>query len=178
MKKVSYRDGGYVQLEEVLKRIEGTMSSIELRELAESILRLADSIDQDWDPNQVRSNFPIFSYAAKIEKNAIALSLEATKEEARSKLREEAIGIDLVSVPAWNILLELFKQFSGGAKVSTKSIQITARCPETTALRIIDRLEEKGLVGRSQCDSDRRVTFVSLTRAGVTKVGSVLERIA
>lgn len=101
----------------------------------------------------------------------------ATREEYRAKFRDDAIGVDLVGLPAWNILLELFKQFAGGAKVSTKSLQIIARCPETTALRIIDRLEQRGLVARSQSDVDKRVTFISLTREGVVKVGSVLERI-
>lgn len=86
------------------------------------------------------------------------------------------LGADLGGLPAWNILLELFKQFSGGAKVSTKSLQIISRCPETTALRIIHRLEELGFVARTSSDRDRRVTFVSLTREGVTALGSVLER--
>ena len=74
------------------------------------------------------------------------------------------------------MLLELFKQFSGGARVSTKSLQIIARCPETTALRIIDKLEDRGLVIRIPSDTDRRVTFVALSREGLAKVGSVLER--
>lgn len=152
------------------------MAPASLRDLATTLLRLADSIDQDWNPDTVRSNYPIFSKAARIERIALSLSFSATKEEYRAKLREEAIGVDLVGVPAWNMLLELFKQGSGGAKVSTKSLQIISRCPETTALRIIDRLEDRGLVARSQSETDRRVTFVTLTRDGLTKVGSVLER--
>ncbi len=92
-------------------------------------------------------------------------------------MREEAIGIDIIGVPAWNMLLELFKQFAGGAKVSTKSLQLISRCPETTALRIIARLEHRGLVTRSQSPTDKRVTFVTLTRDGVVKVGTVLERL-
>lgn len=96
-------------------------------------------------------------------------------EEQRATFREEVIGADLVGIPAWNMLLELFKQFAGGAKVSTKSLQIIARCPETTALRVIDRLEQRGLVMRSYTNDDKRVTFVSLTQDGVTKVGTILE---
>ncbi len=87
------------------------------------------------------------------------------------------MGADLVGISAWNMLLELFKQFAGKAKVSTKSLQIVANCPETTALRIIAKLEERGLVIRSHSDGDRRVTFVELTRDGVTRVGTVLERL-
>lgn len=106
------------------------------------------------------------------------LAFSAIKEERRAKLREEIIGTELVGIPAWNILLELFKQFAGQAKVSTKTLQIVANCPETTALRIIDKLEERGLVIRSHSDGDRRVTFVELTREGVTKVGTILERLS
>lgn len=80
-------------------------------------------------------------------------------------------------MPAWNMLLELFKQRAGLAKVSTKSLQIIAGCPEATALRIIGRLEKRGLVARSHSEGDRRVTFVELTREGLNKVEAVLERL-
>lgn len=167
-----------MNVEELLGQLEPNMSPSSLRDLSATLLRLADSIDQDWDPAQVRSNFPWFSRSARIERNAMALAFSATKDEHRARLREDVIGADLVGVPAWNMLLELFKQFAGQAKVSTKTLQIVANCPETTALRIIDRLEERGLVVRSHSDGDRRVTFVELTRDGVTRVGTVLERLS
>lgn len=165
-----------MQVKELLEKLEENMSPASLRDFAASISRLADSIDQNWHPDQVKSNYPIFSKAARIERKSLSLSLSATKEEYRAKLREEAVGADLLGVPAWNMLLELFKQFAGGAKVSTKSLQIISRCPETTALRIIDRLEDRGLVVRSQSETDKRVTFITLTQDGVMKVGAVLER--
>lgn len=164
-----------LEVDELLSRLESNMSPGSLRDFAATILRLADSIDQDWDPELLQSNYPMFSKAARIERNSLTLSFCATKEEYRAKLRDEAVGSDLVGVPAWNILLELFKQFSGGAKVSTKSLPLIARCPESAALRIIDRLEHRGLVVRCQSQVDRRVTFISLTRDGVIRVGSVLE---
>lgn len=167
-----------MNVDELLGQLEANMSPSSLRELSATLLRLADSIDQDWNPAAVRSSFPWFSQSARIERNAMSLAFSATKEEHRARLREDAIGADLLGIPAWNMLLELFKQFAGGAKVSTKSLQIISGCPETTALRIIDRLENRGLVARSQSHGDRRVTFVALTREGVTKVGSVLERLS
>ena len=166
-----------MRVEEILSQLEANMSPTSLRDFAATLLKLADSIDQDWDPAQVRSVFPWFSQSAKIERNAVALAFAASKEERRAKLREELLGADLVGISAWNMLLELFKQFAGKAKVSTKSLQIVANCPETTALRIIAKLEERGLVIRSHSDGDRRVTFVELTREGVTRVGTVLERL-
>lgn len=166
-----------MNVEELLGQLEANMSPASLRDLSATLLRLADSIDQDWNPALVRSNFPWFSKSARIERNAMSLAFSATKEEHRAKLREEVIGTDLLGIPAWNMLLELFKQFAGGAKVSTKSLQIISGCPETTALRIIGRLERRGLVTRTHSEGDRRVTFVTLTRDGVTKVGTILERL-
>ena len=127
-----------MNVDELLGQLEANMSPSSLRDLSATLLRLADSIDQDWNPALVRSNFPWFSQSARIERNAISLAFSATKEEHRARLREDVIGADLLGIPAWNMLLELFKQFAGGAKVSTKSLQIIAGCPETTALRIID----------------------------------------
>jgi DNA-binding MarR family transcriptional regulator len=72
------------------------------------------------------------------------------------------------------MLLELFIQFSGGARVSTKSLVIASGTSDTTGLRLIDRLEEAGLVERSPSQMDKRVTLVSLTRQGVIAVGKVL----
>lgn len=160
-----------------LHDIEKRMSPDELREFANRILRLADSIDHDWNMEFVKSRFPIFSKASNIQKSAIFLYLSATKEERRARLREEIIGADIVAIPSWNILLELFKQFAEGVKVSTKSLQLISMAPDTTTLRIISRLEAIGLVERSQSDTDKRVTFIELTRDGVTKVGSVLEQL-
>lgn len=80
-------------------------------------------------------------------------------------------------MPIWNMLLELFKQASGDAKVSTKSLQIISGVPETTALRLIGQLEERGIISRSHSSADRRVTFITLTQAGLVKVGTILERL-
>lgn len=165
-------------MQQLLEVLGAEMSPASLRELAESILKFADSVDQDWNPEQVKSNFSIFSKAGRVERSALVLSRFAMLERRRADVREEIFGSDVIGIPAWHMLLELFMQFAGGAKVSTKSLQIIARCPETTALRVIDRLEQRGLVKRSHSEDDRRVTFVSLTREGVAKVGTVLERLA
>ena len=73
------------------------------------------------------------------------------------------------------MLLELFIQFAGGAKVSTKSLSLISGSPDTTAHRLIDRLEDAGLIKRSTSTSDKRVTLVELTRKGVLAVGSALK---
>jgi DNA-binding MarR family transcriptional regulator len=73
------------------------------------------------------------------------------------------------------MLLELFIQFAGGARVSVKSLVIASGAPETTAGRMLNRLESHGLVERKPSATDRRVMPVSLTSQGVIRVGSALK---
>ena len=53
-----------------------------------------------------------------------------------------------------------------GKPVATRRIaeQMVARDPDVT--RLIDRLEQAGLVARERCGDDRRVVWVSITAAG------------
>lgn len=72
------------------------------------------------------------------------------------------------------MLLELFIQFAGGATVSTKSLCLASGLADTSALRMIDRLEAAGLLERSQSPVDKRITLVGLSKQGVTAVGMIL----
>lgn len=175
--------GQSVVAQSVVPTTNGTLDLIakqfsagQMRQLGSSLLKLADELDDDWRPAEVTATHSWVSKAARFERNAGLLSRAAILEEQRAKMREDAIGADLLGMPAWNMLLELFKSFAGEAMVSTKSLQIIAGCPEKTALRIIHRLEQRGLVMRFQTNADKRVTFVSLTQDGVAKVGAILER--
>jgi len=73
------------------------------------------------------------------------------------------------------MLLELFMQYAGGAKVSVKSLCHASHVPATTALRYIDELERLDLIRRERSPSDRRVSFLSLIDKGVLAMGSYLE---
>lgn len=160
----------------VIDDIEATMTPAEMRDLAGSLLRLADAFDQDWSPEGVQASFHWPSGAAKIEKNSLELAKRATLLVKQREMREKFLPKDLFGEPAWNMLLDLFIQFAGGAKVSGKSLSIAAGCPQTTALRHLARLEEAGLVKREPSRHDARVTLYSLTKQGVIGVGRVLER--
>lgn len=159
----------------LLEQIE-SWSVDEMRDLGGSLLRLADALDQEWDPNQVTSSYRWPSEAARIEKNSIELAKVAILLRRKGKVREKYLPRDLIAEPVWEMLLELFVQFSGGALISTKSLVISSGAPSTTALRYIDRLEEEGLVERSQSYDDGRVTLVGLTQRGVIAVGKLLEK--
>lgn len=158
----------------LLNRVELMFEPDEMRRFAAAVLRLADASDQAWSPENVKFKYTRFSKAGRIEKNALQLAQLAQRESMRSQLRERHIDPDLLGEPAWNMLLELFQQFAGGALVSTKSLQLISGCPETTALRVLDRLEAAGLIERTPSQVDKRVTLIGLSRTGVEKVGAAL----
>jgi len=145
-----------------------------MRDLAGSLMKLADAIDQDWTPSMVRASYNWATKAGRIERNSIHLAKIAVRIREFGRRRERYLPPELLGEPCWQMLLELFIQFAGGAKVSTKSLCLISGCPDTTALRLADRLEEFGLLKRSPSQADKRVTLVELTRKGVLSVGSAL----
>jgi DNA-binding MarR family transcriptional regulator len=162
---------------DLLNFIERRLESHEIRKIAASLLKLADARDQNWSGTNSRSVFNWRSEARRIESNAIPLAKRAVRLLKQKDARKEHIPPELLGEPAWYMLLELFCQFAGGARISSKSLCIAADCPITTALRYIDRLEEDGFVIRTRSANDGRVTLVELTEKGVVRVGGLLDRV-
>lgn len=157
-----------------LDMIAQQFSVEQMRQLGCSLLKLADALDDDWNPAKVRSVHNWLTQAGQIERNSLRLAQTAVRMRAMAHRRTRHLSGEWFGEPAWEMLLELFIQFAGGARVSTKSLAIASGAPDTTALRIIDRLAEASLIERSPSQMDRRVTLVSLTRKGVVAVGSIL----
>jgi DNA-binding MarR family transcriptional regulator len=161
--------------------LEGLLENLEpeeLRDVAHTLLKIADAVDQDWHPEKVRSAYRWPSGAAKIERNSLRLAKHAKAILRFRRERTKTIPADLFGEPAWEMLLELFCQFAGGAAVSLKSITIASGAPQTTALRQIDKLESEGLIKRRPSTTDGRVTLIELTKDGVLAVGRALEQYA
>lgn len=157
-----------------LEEVSRGMSPSAMRTLAGKLMKLADSIDQQWEPTSVRSKYHWTSRAGKIERNAMQLARTAIRVRELGRRRERYLPPELLGEPAWQMLLELFVQFAGGAKVSTKSLSVISGIPDTSALRLIDKLEEAGLIKRTSSHTDKRVTLVELSREGVVAVGNAL----
>lgn len=162
---------------DALDQIAKQFSPAQMRQLGESMLKLADAIDQAWDPAAVRSSYHWISRAGRIERQALTLAQVAILIRDKANRRTHHIPQEFIAEPAWQMLLELFIQFAGGADVSTKSLCIVSGVPDTTALRVIERMENANLIERSQSLVDKRVTLVKLTRHGVVAVGSYLTEI-
>ncbi|WP_169053538.1 helix-turn-helix domain-containing protein [Alteraurantiacibacter aquimixticola] len=160
----------------LLDRLAENWTPREMRDLASTLLRLADSLDQDWEPPQSKSIFRWPNALTRIEKNALNLAMKARLIYDSRRKRRELIPAEYLGEPAWDMLLELFMQYSGGAKVSTSSLCIASDCPQSTALRYIAELEKGGMVKRSSSHHDKRVNFVELTDKGIIAVGTYLDQ--
>lgn len=80
--------------------------------------------------------------------------------------RRDIVFADCGSVfaePCWDILLDLFSSQERGRRVALSSASIAARCPATTGIRHVQRLEKAGLVVREPDAQDGRRSWISLT---------------
>lgn len=87
----------------------------------------------------------------------------AKREQRRRKLRQQVIGMpSLFGEPAWEMLTDLFIHECEGKRVATSSLCIASGAPVTTALRLLNRLSDSGMVRRRRDKKDARRQFVEL----------------
>lgn len=87
-------------------------------------------------------------------------------------LRSKYIHYELLFDPVWNMLLDLSMAKLRGVRVSVSSACLASGVPETTALRYLTIMQDRGLVERYPDPRDKRRTFVQVSREGE---GLVLE---
>lgn len=89
--------------------------------------------------------------------------------------RDSIFGDRLFADPAWDMMLDLFQASKKDSRpISVTSLCIASAVPNTTALRWIDALVQKGLLARQADVRDGRRTFVSLTQEASRKMEEVL----
>lgn len=87
----------------------------------------------------------------------------AQKASRRRLLRRQLVGApELFGEPAWDVLIDLFIHEAQGKPVSTSSFCIASGLPMSSALRLLQRLCETGLVTREADRSDGRRNFIRL----------------
>lgn len=77
--------------------------------------------------------------------------------------REEVLGAQFFSDPAWDMLLELYLADLTQHRVPISSACIASCVPPTTALRWLAQLEANGLVSRENDPLDGRRSYLNLT---------------
>lgn len=78
------------------------------------------------------------------------------------RARDRHLPGDLFADPAWDMLLELLEAELVHRRVSISDLCGAAAVPPSTALRWINKLEERGLVLRHSDPNDRRRVFIEL----------------
>lgn len=81
--------------------------------------------------------------------------------------REKFFPKGLFEDPCWDMLLDLMINHLQGRRISVSSLCIASGVAQTTALRRIADLHDRGLVRRIADDKDGRRVFIELTEAGV-----------
>ena len=90
--------------------------------------------------------------------------------------RVAQFGPDLFAEPAWDIMLTLFVAEKEHFRLKISSVCHESGVALTTALRWIDRLAELGLVQRRENTVDKRSSYLELTKVGLQKMETVLEK--
>ncbi|MEJ5978587.1 hypothetical protein WG901_18185 [Novosphingobium sp. PS1R-30] len=88
--------------------------------------------------------------------------------------RRKFLTAELLSEPAWDILLDLYINHAEGRSLRTTSVCLASNSPPTTALRWIGVLEQKRLIAREGSAQDQRAKDVRLTPRGVEAVEQCL----
>ncbi len=83
----------------------------------------------------------------------------------------------LVKDFAWDILLELFVNGEEGGIVYVKQLMLVSGTTATSAMRLIDRLEDEALIERLPDPLDHRRVIVSLSERGRTAMVTLLRKI-
>ena len=82
---------------------------------------------------------------------------------AGRRARNEFLPDDLLGEPVWDMLLDLFIASHESKEISVSSVCIASGAPATTALRWLSRMEELGLIERTNDRNDRRRVCVAIT---------------
>lgn len=98
------------------------------------------------------------------------------REQQSSRLRSISFpGLKLRN-PIWDMLIALLAAKRSGNQLSMSDLCLMSDAPESTALRLIHQLREKGYVEMLADRSDRRRTRVSLTGLGEAQFDQYLDR--
>lgn len=86
------------------------------------------------------------------------------------KLRLRYFDHDLFFDPAWAILIDLYQTRLRGQRLSVSAVCYGSGVSETTALRYIGVLEQRGYIERVSDETDKRRAFLRLTASAHDKL--------
>lgn len=93
------------------------------------------------------------------------------------RLRNEAYPSDLFGEPAWDMLLSLFLARCDQYRLKVSTLAFESNVPQTTALRWISELIERGLARKIASPTDLRTHFVEMTESAFDQMATLLDDI-
>lgn len=92
--------------------------------------------------------------------------------------REKHFASSLFADPVWDIILDLFLAEIESRPISVSSATSAANVPQTTGLRCIAMLTEKGMILRIPAPLDRRKVYLQLSPLISSSVRAYLDNLA
>jgi DNA-binding MarR family transcriptional regulator len=92
--------------------------------------------------------------------------------------RDTFFDPSLMGEPVWDMLLAVYSLPTRSRPMTVSGLCGASACPPSTALRWIECMIERGLIERHSSESDRRVTYVSLTAQALEKIEGYLMHLA
>jgi DNA-binding MarR family transcriptional regulator len=98
------------------------------------------------------------------------------REQQAARLRSNCFPELKLRNPLWDMLVALLAAKRSGSQLSMSDLCLMSDAPESTALRLIHQLREKGYADMVPDRSDRRRTRVTLTTLGEAQFDLYLDR--
>lgn len=98
------------------------------------------------------------------------------REQQAARLRTACFPELKLRNPLWDMLVALLSAKRSGNQMSMSDLCLMSDAPESTALRLIHQLREKGYVDMLPDRSDRRRTRVVLNQKGEAQFDQYLDR--
>ena len=95
---------------------------------------------------------------------------------AERRRRDALFPDDLFGEPAWDLLLAMFIAREKGQPMILCKAYKAAGVSDTTGRRLLDRMEEEGLITRRRAPRSRKMRIVELTDLAVEKLVDYLAR--
>lgn len=119
-------------------------------------MRKIGSLVESGSGTKEKGQSPFDSSSKEVDADLIRKLIRA--EHSRSRV----IGSKLLGDPAWNILLDLLLAAIEHRRVAVSSACIVAGVATTTALRLINRMVEDGVLVRVPDSNDGRRHFLAI----------------
>lgn len=127
-------------------------------DLTAELRRLSNMLAKDADEEPLRA-----APARRTDKDLDAVLVKKLIRAEYSRAR--VIGGKILGDPAWNILLDLLLASLEGRQVAVSSACIVAGVATTTALRLVNRMVDDGVLVRIPDESDGRRHFLAIEPA-------------